>query len=41
MAASHTKKEQAVQLWIVVEIIKFPLSKTETVTKNKKFWDEL
>jgi hypothetical protein len=41
VAASHTKKEQTVQLWIVVEIIKFSLYKTETVTNNKKFWDEL
>jgi len=41
MAASLTKKEQTVQLWIVVQITKFSLSKTETLTKNKKFWDEL
>jgi len=35
------KKEQTVQLWIVIQIIKFSLSKTEILTKNKKFWDEL
>jgi hypothetical protein len=33
-------KEETAQLSIVVDIIEFSLFATETLTKNKMFWEE-